>query len=52
MNKAPRLRLVWILPSAKKGGDVFRDPDEKPDQQKRQNKRHPVADSPDLIRHP
>lgn len=52
MNKAPRLRLVWILPSAKKGGDVFRDPDEKPDQQKGQNKRHPVADSPDLIRHP
>ena len=40
MDERPSRFLVRVLPGAEEGRDVFRDPDEKSDQQERQNERH------------
>lgn len=40
MDERPGRFLVRVLPSAEEGRDVFRNPDEDPDQQKRQDQWH------------
>lgn len=40
MDERPSGLLVRVLPGAEKCRDVFGDPDEKADEQKRQNQRH------------
>jgi hypothetical protein len=40
MHGGPGADLIWVFPNAKEGADVFRQPNEKANQHKRQQQRH------------